>query len=82
MKRRYQMAREKAVRRFESQAARGDGEVQLHVPLKQIASALQEGVGELMRQAGLELRQLIREEEVRQLAGERCPRREDEQGYR
>ena len=55
MKKRYQIDREKAVRRFESQAARGDGEVQLHLPLKQIASALQEGVGELMRQAGLEL---------------------------
>ena len=82
MKKRYQIDREKAVRRFESQAARGDHEVQLHVPLKQIASALQEGVGELMRQAGLELMQLIMEDEVRQLAGERCQRREDEQGYR
>ena len=82
MKRRYQMDREKAVRRFESQAARGDQEVQLHLPLKQIAAALQEGVGELMRQAGLELKQLIMEEEVRQLAGERCQRREDEEGYR
>ena len=71
MKKRYQIDREKAVRRFESQAARGDQEVQLHVPLKQIAAALQEGVGELMRQAGLELMQLIREEEVRQLAGQR-----------
>ena len=48
----------------------------------QIAAALQEGVGELMRQAGLELMQLIMEDEVRQLAGERCQRREDEQGYR
>ena len=82
MKKRYQIDREKAVRRFESQAAGGDHEVQLHVPLKQIAAALQEGVGELMRQAGLELMQLIMEDEVRQLAGERCQRREDEQGYR
>ena len=45
MKKRYQIGREKAVRRFERQAAGGDHEVQLHVPLKQIAAALQEGVG-------------------------------------
>ena len=35
-----------------------------------------------MRQAGLELMQLIMEDEVRQLAGERCQRRKEEQGYR
>lgn len=35
-----------------------------------------------MRQAGLELMQLIMEDEVHQLAGERCQRRKEEQGYR
>jgi transposase-like protein len=39
-------------------------------------------VGALMRQAGLELMQLIMEDEVRRLAGERCQRRQQEQGYR
>ena len=53
MKRRYQTDREKAVRRFQEKADQGDREIQLHLPLKQIAAALQEGVGTLMRQAGL-----------------------------
>ena len=82
MKRRYQIDREGAVRRFEERAAQGEGGIQLHLPLKEIAAALQDGVGALMRQAGLELMQLIMEDEVRQLAGERCQRRQDEQGYR
>ena len=76
MKRRYQIDREKAVRRFQDKAEQGDHEIQLHLPLKQIAAALQEGVGRLMRQAGLELMQLVMEDEVRQLAGERCRRRQ------
>ena len=82
MKRRYPIDRAKAVRRFREQAQQEDREIPLHRPLKEVAAALQEGVGELMRQAGLELRQLIMEGEVRQLAGERSKRRQDEQGYR
>lgn len=82
MKKRYQIDREKAVRRFQQQAEQEDREVQLHLPLKQIAAALQEGVGTLMRQAGLELMQLIMEDEVRQLAGERYQLRQPTQGYR
>ena len=82
VKRRYQIDREKAVRRFREDAERDDREIQLHLPLKEVAAALQEGVGELMRQAGLEMMQLIMEDEVRRLAGERCQRRQDEQGYR
>lgn len=35
-----------------------------------------------MRQAGLELMQLVMQDELRQLAGERCQRRQDEQGCR
>ena len=46
------------------------------LPFEEVAAALQDGVGHLLRQAGLELMQLIMEEEVRQLAGERCQRRE------
>ena len=82
MKRRYQIDREKAVRRFQKHAEEGQVEVQLHLPLKEVAAALQEGVGRLMRQAGLELMQLVMEDEVRQLAGDRCARRQDEQAYR
>ena len=68
MRKRYQIDREKAVRQFREEAQRGKREIQLHLPLKQIAGALQEGVGALMREAGLELMQLIMEDEVRQLA--------------
>jgi len=82
VKKRYQIDREKAVRRFQQQVEQEDREVQLHLPLKQIAAALQQGVGTLMRQAGLELMQLIMEDEVRQLAGERYHQRQPEQGYR
>ena len=68
MTKRYQIDREQAVRRFHKQAEESGQELQLHLPLKEVAAALQQGVGELMRQAGLELMQLIMDNEVRQLA--------------
>ncbi len=82
MKKRYQIDREQAVRRFHEQAKESEQELQLHLPLQEVAAALQDGVGELMRQAGLELMQLVMDNEVRQLAGERYQRRENEQPYR
>ena len=82
MKKRYQIDRERAVQNFQKQAQHSEESLQLALPLKQVAAALQDGVGHLMRQAGLELMQLIMEEEVRQLAGERCQRREQGQHYR
>ena len=82
MKKRYQIDREKAVRRFQQEAAENNRELQLALPLKQVAADLQEGAGELMRRAGLELMQLVMEDEVRQLAGERCRRRQDDEAYR
>ena len=65
MKKQYQMDRESAVRGFRKQAEESEQELQLHLPLKEVAAALQEGVGHLMRQAGLELMQLIMDNEVR-----------------
>ena len=82
MKKRYQIDRERAVRRFRKQAEESEQELQLHLPLKEVAAALQEGVGHLMRQAGLELMQLIMDNEVRNTAGERYERREAEQPFR
>ena len=73
MKKRYQIDREQAVRRFHKQAEQSGQELQLHLPLKEVAAALQQGVGELLRQAGLELMQLIMDNEVRQLAGRLLP---------
>ena len=82
MKKRYQIDRERAVQAFQRHARQSEGSLQLTLPLKEVAAALQDGVGHLMRQAGLELMQLIMEEEVRQLAGERYERRQDGQLYR
>ena len=82
MKKRYQIDRERAVQNFQKQASHSEQSLQLTLPFKEVAAALQDGVGHLMRQAGLELMQLIMEEEVRQLAGERCQRREPGQHYR
>ena len=82
MKRQYQIDRENAVRRFREQAEQSEQELQLDLPLKEVAAALQEGVGHLMRQAGLELMQLIMSKEVRHLAGERYERRAPEQPFR
>ena len=82
MKKRYQIDREQAVRQFHKQAEESGQELQLHLPLKEVAAALQQGVGELMRQAGLDLMQLIMDNEVRQLTGEHYQRRQAEQPYR
>ncbi len=82
MKKRYQIDRESAVRRFRKHAQESEQEVQLHLPLKEVAAALQEGVGHLMRQAGLELMRLIMDNEVRNTAAERYQRREPEQPFR
>ncbi len=82
MKKRHQIDRERAVQKFQKQAQHSEETLQLALPLKQVAAALEDGVGHLMRQAGLELMQLIMEEEVRQLAGERYQRREQGQHYR
>ena len=71
MKKQYQIDRDSAVRRFQKQAQEGEQELQLNLPLTEVAAALQESVGRLMRQAGLELMQLIMDNEVRSLAGER-----------
>ena len=82
MKKRYQIDREQAVGKFQEQAKRSEESLQLTLPLKEVAAALQEGVGRLMRDAGLELMQLVMDNEVRQLAGERYERRAPEQPYR
>ena len=52
MKKRYQIDRQDAVRKFRQHAQESEQELQLQLPLKEVAAALQEGVGHLMRQAG------------------------------
>jgi transposase-like protein len=52
-------------------AADGNPSVQMVLPMAEMVGWLHKGVGELVRQAGLQLIQLLMEEEVKQLVGER-----------
>ncbi len=71
MKRPYQIESQRAVKRLEEMAEEGNPAVQMVLPMAEMVGWLQKGVGELVRQAGLELIQLLMEEEVKQLVGER-----------
>jgi transposase-like protein len=59
------------VKRLEDMAAAGNPTVQMVLPMAELVGWLHQGVGELVRQAGLQLIQLLMEEEVKQLVGER-----------
>jgi putative transposase len=71
MKKPYQIESQRAVRRLEEMAADGNPAVQMVLPMAEMVGWLHKGVGELVRQAGLQLIQLLMEEEVKQLVGER-----------
>ena len=89
MKKPYQIGSQQAVKRLERMAAEGNPAVQLVLPMVETLGWLRRGVGELIRQAGLQLMELMMEEEVRSLVGERSRPQEDrrlnrwgtEQGY-
>jgi putative transposase len=55
-------------------AADGNPAVQMMLPLAEMVGWLRKGVGELIRQAGLQLMDLMMQEEVRELVGERSQR--------
>jgi transposase-like protein len=71
MKKPYQIEAQRAVKRLEELAAEGNPSVQMVLPLAEAMGWLRKGVGELIRQAGLQLIGLLMEEEVRQTVGER-----------
>lgn len=71
MKKPYQIEAQRAVRQLEAMAADGNPAVQMVLPMAELVGWLHQGVGELVRQAGLQLIQLLMEEEVKQLVGER-----------
>jgi len=62
------------VKRLEEMATDGNPAVQMVLPMAEMVGWLRHGVGELIRQAGLQMIELLMEEEVRQLAGERSQR--------
>jgi putative transposase len=71
MKKPYQIESQRAVRQLAEMAADGNPAVQMVLPLAEMVGWLRQGVGELIRQAGLQLMELLMEEEVRELVGER-----------
>ena len=70
MKKPYQIEAQRAVKQLEAMATDGNPAVQMVLPMAEMVGWLRKGVGELMRQAGLQLMDLLMQEEVRQLAGE------------
>jgi putative transposase len=74
MKKPYQIESQRAVKQLEAMAADGNPAVQMVLPLAEMVGWLRQGVGELIRQAGLRLMDLLMEEEVRELVGERSQR--------
>ena len=71
MKKPYQIESQRAVKRLEEMAEEGNPAVQMVLPMAEMVGWLHKGVSELVRQAGLQLIQLLMEEEVKQLVGER-----------
>src|SRR5437764_4827550 len=89
MKKPYQIESQRAVKRLEEMAADGNPAMQIVLPMAKMVGWLRKGVGELIRQAGLQLMDLLMQEEVRELVGERSQRQAErtanrwgsEQGY-
>lgn len=82
MKPRYQIEQQRAVQQFRRIATEQNPNIQMILPLADIVGMLQQGVGNLLREAGLTLMQMVMEEEVRQLAGERHQQHEGRRAHR
>ena len=74
MKKPYQIESQRAVKQLEAMAADGNPAVQMVLPMAEMVGWLRQGVAELIRQAGLRLMDLLMQEEVRELVGERSQR--------
>jgi transposase-like protein len=82
MKRRYQIEQQRAVQQFRRLATEQNPNIQMILPLAEIIGLLQEGVGNLLRETGLALMQMVMEEEVKHLAGERHEQHEGRRAHR
>jgi transposase-like protein len=71
MKKPYQIEAQRAVRQLEEMASDGNPAVQMVLPMAEMVGWLRQGVGALIRQAGLRVMELLMEEEVRERVGER-----------
>jgi transposase-like protein len=82
MKKRYQIEQQRAVQQFRRLATEQNPNIEMILPMADIVGLLQEGVGNLLRQAGLELMHLVMEEEVKSLAGGRHQQHERRRAHR
>jgi putative transposase len=82
MKKQYQIDKQRAVQQFRRLATEENPNIQMVLPLAEIVGLLQDGVGHLLREAGLSLMNLVMEEEVRHLAGERHEQHEGRLAHR
>jgi putative transposase len=82
MKKRYQIDQQRAVQQFRKLATEQNPNIQMILPMADIVGLLQEGVGNLLRQTGLELMHLVMEEEVKSLAGERHEQHGERRAHR
>ena len=82
MKRRYQIEKQRAVNEFRQLATNENPNIQMILPMADIVGLLQQGVGHLLREAGLALMSLVMEEEVRHVAGERNQQHEERRAHR
>jgi hypothetical protein len=70
------------VQQFRRLATEVNPTVQMTLPMASVVGLLQEGVGNLLREAGLQLMMLVMEEEVRHLTGERYEQNANRQAHR
>src|SRR5258705_13703007 len=82
MKKRYQIDQQRPVQQFRRLATEQNPNIQMILPMADIVGLLQEGVGNLLRHAGLELMHLVMDEEVKSLAGERHEQHEGRRAHR
>ena len=82
MKKPYQIEAQRAIKQLDAMAADGNPAVQMMLPMAEMMGWLRKGVGELIRQAGLQLMDLLMQEEVRDLAGERSQPQSDRTAHR
>src|SRR5450631_3260249 len=82
MKKRYQIDQQRAVQQFRRLATEQNPNIQMILPMADIVGLLQEGVGNLLRHAGLELMHLVMDEEVKSLAGERYEQHPQRRAHR
>jgi putative transposase len=82
MRKPYQIEAQRAIKQLDAMAADGNPTVQMMLPMAEMMGWLRKGVGELIRQAGLQLMDLLMQEEVRELAGERSERQTERSANR